>query len=127
MLGVYGFVVYLSGPLLLVLLGLAVRGLFVPTRRGGTESRPLIVLLTSLGVGLALAPDVTAQFTWRYQLPMILLVPVAAALAWTRLQERPGRAHRPSRRPRRGRARDRPGGPEGSAQARGTLATPSTD
>ena len=88
LLAAYGSVVYLWGPLMALLLVLALVGLVVP-RRGARSLRPVVLLVGSIGVGLALAPDVTAQFTWRYQLPMVILVPVAAALAWTRLRTPP--------------------------------------
>jgi hypothetical protein len=32
-----------------------------------------------------LVPAVTAEFTWRYQLPAVVFLPMGAALAWTRL------------------------------------------
>ena len=82
---VYGAHVVVPGELLAVLLVLVVAGLVVP-RRPGPDTRPLVFLLASLGVGLILVPDLAGQFVWRYQLPLILLVPPAAALAWTRLR-----------------------------------------
>jgi hypothetical protein len=30
-------------------------------------------------------PDLTAEFVWRYELPMFTLLPLAAGLGWTRL------------------------------------------
>jgi 4-amino-4-deoxy-L-arabinose transferase-like glycosyltransferase len=83
----YGTWVYLWGPALLALFLLAIAALFVPGReRRGRRS--VIALLLMVGGGLMVAPDVTAEFVWRYQLPAILLVPMAAALAWTRLWSR---------------------------------------
>jgi hypothetical protein len=84
----YGFVVYLWGPLLAVLLVLGLRGLFRRRRDGGADQRPALLLLLTLGVGLVLVPDLTAQFVWRYTLPMMTLVPPAAALAWVQLRAR---------------------------------------
>ena len=84
----YGSAVYVPGPVLLVLLALALVGFFRRGARGVRTSRPLIFLTLSLGVGLVLLPDLTAEFTWRYQLPAVILVPVAAALGWERLRER---------------------------------------
>jgi hypothetical protein len=81
----YGAVVFLTGPLLALLLLVAVAGLFRRRRDGGLEQRPAVLLLVGLGVGLVLVPDATAQFVWRYTLPMLTLVPPAAALAWTQL------------------------------------------
>ena len=86
-LAVYGNVVYLPGPLIgLLVLGSLV-GLVWPRRPSG--SRPLLFLTLSLGVGLTLVPIVTAEFVWRYMLPSVLLVPMAAACAWTRISARP--------------------------------------
>jgi len=84
----YGRVVYLPGPVLLALLVLALVGLARRGGRGVPPTRPLVFLALSLGVGLVLLPDLTAEFTWRYQLPAVLLVPVAAALGWERLRAR---------------------------------------
>ncbi|MDX6372417.1 MAG: hypothetical protein QOD98_1405 [Nocardioidaceae bacterium] len=98
----YGAVVYLWGPVLLSLLVLCVAGLL---RRGPSwapPTRPAIFLCLAVGAGLMLAPDATAEFVWRYQLPAVLLLPMGAALAWTRLRG------------------------AGSPQP-GTVATPSTD
>jgi hypothetical protein len=84
----YGEHVFLPGPLLGLLLLLAVAGLVRRRRDGGTDQRPAILLLVTLGFGLTLVPDVTAEFVWRYTLPMVTLVPPAAALAWTQLRGR---------------------------------------
>jgi hypothetical protein len=84
----YGFVVYLWGPLLAVLLLLGIAGLFRRRRDDGLDQRPALLLLLTLGVGLVLVPDLTAQFVWRYTLPMVTLVPPAAALAWVQLRAR---------------------------------------
>jgi hypothetical protein len=94
-LATYGTTVYLWGPALLVLLLLALASLLVPGRPG---RRSVIVLLLMVGVGLMVAPDVTAEFVWRYQLPALVLVPMAAALGWTRLWRRrqPGTTATPS-------------------------------
>lgn len=94
----YGRGVYLPGPVLLALLAVALVGFFRRGERGVPTSRPLIFLTLSLGLGLVLLPDLTAEFTWRYQLPAVLLVPVAAALGWERLRERrqPGTTATPS-------------------------------
>ena len=98
-LGAYGRVVFLPGPLALVLLALASVGIVV--RRDERPSlRPLALLTLAMPLTLILVPDVTAQFVWRYQLPLITMLPLSAALGWTRL-----------RRPRQS----------------GTTATPSTD
>jgi hypothetical protein len=81
----YGDKAYLPGPVLLALSVLSVLGLVLRRPHDGRPSRSLIFLLLVTGLGLVLATDVTAEFVWRYQLPALLLVPMAAALAWTRL------------------------------------------
>jgi hypothetical protein len=96
----YGRWVYLPGPVTLLLLLLAVAGAVV-RREEVRPLRPLLVLLIVLPVGLSLVPDVTAEFVWRYELPVFAILPMAAAVAWTRLRA-----------------------PEGQP---GTTATPSTD
>ncbi|MGI8887635.1 MAG: glycosyltransferase family 2 protein, partial [Nocardioidaceae bacterium] len=48
--------------------------------------RPIGLLLTLTGTGLLLVPDLTAEFTWRYQLPALLLLPAGAALGFTALR-----------------------------------------
>ncbi|MGI8522997.1 MAG: hypothetical protein ACR2K3_06770 [Nocardioides sp.] len=91
----YSFVVFLPGPVLLLLVLLAVAGLVV-RRDDPARTRPLIFLTLALGFGLVLVPDLTAEFVWRYQLPLIVLVPMAAALAWTRLHRQSGTTATPS-------------------------------
>ena len=99
-LATYGTKVYLWGPALLALLLLAIGALFVPGRdRAGRRS--VIALLLLVGGGLTVAPDLTAEFVWRYQLPAVLLVPMAAALGWARVRswrkdDQPGTAATPS-------------------------------
>jgi hypothetical protein len=94
----YGDHVYVWGPLLLLLLLVAILGLIVPRPGSAPKTRPLTFLTTSLAVGLVLVPDLTAQFTWRYELPTLVLLPMAAALGWTRLRGRsqPGTTATPS-------------------------------
>ncbi len=86
----YGWTVYVWGPLLLLLtlvavLGLVVRRPFVGEQRSVPPSRAVIFLVLATALGLLAAPAVTAQFVWRYQLPFVVLVPVAAALAVVRV------------------------------------------
>ena len=98
----YGWTVYVWGPLLLLMTVLALAGLVVrrPASVPGTRATLFLVLAPAGALGAA--PAVTAQFVWRYQLPFVVLVPAAAAIAVTRLAAR-------------------------SDDQTGTVATPSTD
>lgn len=53
-------------------------------------------LVLATAVGLLAAPAVTTQFVWRYQMPFVVLVPVAAVLAVVRLATQVGVAATPS-------------------------------
>ena len=83
-------------PLLLALLVVALAGLVVPRRSHAVDTRPLILLTMVVGLGLAVAPSITAEFVWRYQMPLVLLLPMSAALALTRLAGQPGTTAAPS-------------------------------
>lgn len=108
-LTVYGLIVAVPGPVMLALLVVSLAGLVV--RRGrAAPPRALLLLVLLSGLGLSLVPDVTAEFVWRYQLPLTMLLPLAAALAWTRLRDRGAAVP----------AQDR-------AEGQPTRATPSTD
>lgn len=101
----YGYTVYAWGPMLLLLTLLSVVGLVIPrSEPRGSRTRPLVFLPLATAAGLLVAPALTAQFVWRYQLPLVVLVPAAAAAAAMRLS--------------RGRA---------SSPQAGTTATPNTD
>jgi hypothetical protein len=85
-LEVYEWVGYLPGPLLLgcLLLGL-VGGLGIgPARRSGMRS--ICLLPTITGIMVLLVPAVTTDFSWRYQLPALALLPAGAGLAFTALR-----------------------------------------
>lgn len=82
----YQWVVYLPGPLLL---GCAAIGLSAGFgARGARHSglRSICLLMTVTGLGLILAPVITTQFVWRYQLPALVLLPAGAALGYTALR-----------------------------------------
>jgi hypothetical protein len=85
-LGWYGRVVYLPGPLALLLVVVAVAGVVVRRPDQRPSLRPVALLTLTLPLVLVLVPDVTAQFVWRYQLPLVVLLPLSAALGWTRLR-----------------------------------------
>lgn len=83
----YGDHVYVRGPMLLAMALLGLGGLLIRRPAGLRATRPLIFLIGSVAVGLVLVPDATAEFVWRYQLPALVLLPMAAALGWTRVRE----------------------------------------
>lgn len=89
------FGLYVPGPVLLALLALSVPGLVV-RRPGVPGTRRLVLLLLGMPLVLILVPDVTAEFTWRYQMPLLVLLPMAAAVSWTRLRTQPGTTATPS-------------------------------
>lgn len=92
---------YVPGPVLLGCLVLGLVGGVAGRGRGRFDDRAVCLLLALSGLGLVLVPAVTTQFTWRYQLPTLVLFPGAAALAVSGLRRRQPQS--------------------------GTLATPSTD
>jgi 4-amino-4-deoxy-L-arabinose transferase-like glycosyltransferase len=74
-LSAYGRWFYLPGPLFAAGLVLALGGLIAG--RGG---RRALLLFTVSAVVILLPPAVFATFDWRYQLPQLSLIPVAAVL-----------------------------------------------
>ena len=99
-LAAYGARVYLWGPLMWLLALVSVVGFAWPGRSRST--RAMVFLTASLGVGLTLVPVVTAEFVWRYVLPAVMLLPMAAATAWARIRERPSRRESEAPEPRPG-------------------------
>ena len=96
----YGERVYVRGPLLLLMAVLGLAGLLARGAGTARASRSLILLTGSVAVGLVLVPDATAEFVWRYQLPALVLLPMSAALGWTRLRAAVrSRRRGPGRRP----------------------------
>jgi hypothetical protein len=83
----YGYTVYAWGPLLFLLTLLAVVGLVARRRRAPAGVRPRLFLTLATSLVLLATPAVTAEFVWRYQLPFVVLLPLAAALAVARLQD----------------------------------------
>jgi Glycosyltransferase family 87 len=89
-LGVYGRLVYLPGPLVLVCMVLGLLGGLGVGRASRSGMRSICLLTTLTATGLLLVPDLVSEFVWRYQLPALALLPAGAALAVTAI--RPGRA-----------------------------------
>jgi len=74
-LAAYGRWFYLPGPLFAAGLALALAGLVF-----GRGDRRALLLFTVSAVAVLLPPAMFATFDWRYQLPQLSLVPVAAVL-----------------------------------------------
>jgi hypothetical protein len=103
---------YTPGPVLLVALLAGLAGIFTYRRRGSRAlaSQPLALaclLVTGVGAAVMLGADLY-EFSWRYQLPALVTLPIAGALGATaiaqhRRQRRvaaapgPGRASHPER------------------------------
>jgi hypothetical protein len=87
----YEWTVYAWGPLLFLLTALALVGLMLRRPAAARGVRPVLFLVLATAVGLSAAPAVTVEFVWRYQLPLLVLVPAAAALAVVRLWAPPDR------------------------------------
>lgn len=82
---------YTPGPVLLAALLVAVLGALGVGRARRSELRPACLLSVGLGAGVLLSAA-ALMFSWRYQLPGLVLLPFAGALgitALTRRQEEP--------------------------------------
>jgi 4-amino-4-deoxy-L-arabinose transferase-like glycosyltransferase len=80
--------IYAWGPLLAIALVLGLLGAFGvgPARRSGLRTATFLFTFTALAVYL---PSVAvSQFTWRYQLPLLVLLPPAGALGLAALTGR---------------------------------------
>ncbi len=82
----YQRVGYLPGPLLLGCLVVGLLGGLGIGRARRSGMRSMCLLLTVTGTGLLLVPALTADFSWRYQLPALVLLPAGAALGFTALR-----------------------------------------
>jgi hypothetical protein len=74
-LSAYGRWFYLPGPLFAAGLVLALAGLAF-----GRGDKKALLLFTASAVAVLLPPAMFATFDWRYQLPQLSLIPVAAIL-----------------------------------------------
>ena len=78
----YGRWCYLPGPVFAAGLVLALAALVIGRRRGPQKaSRDACLLFTAGAVLVLVPPAAFATFDWRYQLPQLTLIPVAAILA----------------------------------------------
>lgn len=73
------------GPFLLVALLAGVAGALGLGRARRSPLQPATVLWVTTGGGLLLA-SMLFEFSWRYQLPALVLLPVAGALGWTAMR-----------------------------------------
>jgi hypothetical protein len=102
---------YTPGPVLLVALLAGLAGIFTYRRRGSRAlaSQPLALaclLVTGVGAAAMLGADLY-EFSWRYQLPALVTLPIAGALGATAIAQHrrqrvaaapgPGRASHPER------------------------------
>jgi hypothetical protein len=91
----YQQVVVVRGPMLvgLVIIGLA--GL-IPGRRRTRIGRGDLLVVTAIGLGLALVPIFTVQLDYRYLLPSYPFLAISAVLGAARLSHRSRRTHAPA-------------------------------
>ncbi len=71
--------VYTPGPVMAMCLLIALAGIYRPVR--ASHRQMAAALLTGLGVIVVLWATVTVEFTWRYVLPSLVLLPSAAVLS----------------------------------------------
>jgi hypothetical protein len=89
---------YTPGPVFLVGLLAGIAGIFTFRRRGDPGTRGLALaclLLTGSGVAVLLGADLY-EFSWRYQLPALVTLPIAGVLGTTAIARRLPRRHRPT-------------------------------
>jgi hypothetical protein len=84
----------LAGPGFLACLLAVIAGL-IRRKPGGKRLRLDALLFAVLGLGVTVAAFATAEFSYRYTLPLYTTLPIAAALALTQLVRRPKEAAAP--------------------------------
>ncbi len=84
----YQNVVHVPGPLLAVMLVVALLAIAGVGRARGSGLRIATFLLLFTALALFVGAVATSDFTWRYRMPLVVLVPPAAALALTALTRR---------------------------------------
>jgi hypothetical protein len=102
----YGRYCYVPGPVLAAALLVALAGL-AGTRARGRGLRTANVAFTGSAVAVLVAAAAFAPFDWRYQLPQLTLIPVAAVLGIMALAARPAPEPGPAGRPALPEAGDR--------------------
>jgi hypothetical protein len=88
----YQRVVFVHGPLFAAGLIAALLAMLGVGRARRSGVRTATFLFAALGIALVLGPAATHDFTFRYRLPLVVLVPPAAALAIAAFMRRPERA-----------------------------------
>jgi hypothetical protein len=71
--------VYTPGPVMAMCLLMALAGIYRPVR--ASHRQMAVALLAGLGVIVVLGANATVEFTWRYVLPSLVLLPCAAVLS----------------------------------------------
>jgi 4-amino-4-deoxy-L-arabinose transferase-like glycosyltransferase len=87
-LRVYQSFAYLPGPILAAALLLALAAVIGVGRARHSGLRAPVFLFAGLALALLLGSAAVSTFSWRYQLPLLLLVPAATALAVTAFASR---------------------------------------
>jgi hypothetical protein len=82
----YGYSIYTPGPLLLACLVVGLLAGFGIGRARGSGMRSVALVMSLIGAGLILVPAASSEFVWRYQLPLLSMLPAAAAVGLTALR-----------------------------------------
>jgi hypothetical protein len=92
----YGRYFYIPGPLLAAGLALGVAGLAGIGRARRSGLRAPCLLFAGGVIATVIPPFIIATFDWRYELPQLSLIPVAAVLGVLALTGKPGTGPRPA-------------------------------
>jgi glycosyltransferase involved in cell wall biosynthesis len=88
----YGRLDYLIGPAFLACVLVALFALVWRPRAGGSRARLDAALFAAVGLALTIAAVATANFSYRYTVPLYSTLPIAAAIALAHLSAMPRRA-----------------------------------
>jgi hypothetical protein len=91
----YGRLDYLVGPAFLACVLVALLALVWRPRAGGARARLDAALLAAVGLAVTIAAIATANFSYRYTVPLYSTLPIAAAIALTHLAAMRRRARQP--------------------------------